>query len=167
MEDSENESLIAKERIEGHWNSLNCDPDGDENVAEICGSQPNPNKPLASSEIETIDEDRENPSLQTSGNCSGSTLLIVLGVLLPAIVVSIMAVNWAQLISPECKNKNMGQIVLIISVSIGLVSIIVLLCLRQRNFKSELSEHKTSITFLKIKLISLYIFGLGHMFHCG
>lgn len=38
MEDSENESLIAKERIEGHRNSLNCDPDGDENVAVICGS---------------------------------------------------------------------------------------------------------------------------------
>lgn len=91
----------------------------------------------------------------------------MLGVLLQAIVVSIMAVNWAQLISPECENKNIGQIVLIISVSIGLVSIIVLLCLRQRNFKSELSEHKTSITFLKIKLISLYIFGLGYMFHCG
>lgn len=90
----------------------------------------------------------------------------MLGVLLQAIVVSIMAVNWAQLISPECENKKMGQIFLIISVSIGLVSIIVLLCLRQRNFKSKLSEHKTNITFLKIKLISLFIFGLGYMFHC-
>lgn len=31
---------------------------------------------LASSEIETIDEDRENPSLQTSGNCSGKISLV-------------------------------------------------------------------------------------------
>lgn len=28
---------------------------------------------IASSEIETIDEDRGNHSLQTSGNCSGKT----------------------------------------------------------------------------------------------
>lgn len=91
----------------------------------------------------------------------------MLGVLLQAIVVSIMAVNWAQLISPECENENMVQIVLMISISIGLISVVVLLFLRQRNSRSELPEHKTSITFLKIKLISLYIFGLGYMFHCG
>lgn len=93
--------------------------------------------------------------------------MIVLGVLLQGIVVSIMAVNWAQLISPECENENMVQIVLMISISIGLISVVVLLFLRRRNSKSELSEHKTSITFLKIKLISLYIFGLGYTFHCG
>lgn len=91
----------------------------------------------------------------------------MLGVLLQAIVVSVMAVNWAQLISPRCKNENRVQIVLIISVSIGSVSTVVLLCLRQKKFKAERSEHKTSITFLKIKLIALYIFGLGYMFHCG
>lgn len=91
----------------------------------------------------------------------------MLGVLLQAIVVSVMAVNWAQLISPRCENENMVQIVLIISVSIGSVSIVVLLCLRQKKFKTERSEYKTSIKFLKIKLVSLYIFGLGYMFHCG
>lgn len=33
-------------KIVDHRNSVNCDPDDDENVAEICGSQPNSNKPL-------------------------------------------------------------------------------------------------------------------------
>lgn len=33
-------------KIVGNRNNVNCDPDGDENVAEICGNQPNPNEPL-------------------------------------------------------------------------------------------------------------------------
>lgn len=33
-------------KILGHRNSLNGDPDDDENVAVICGNQPNPNEPL-------------------------------------------------------------------------------------------------------------------------
>lgn len=78
-----------------------------------------------------------------------------------------MVVNWAQLISPECENENMVLIVLLISISIGLISVVGLLILRQINFKLEPSENKTSITFLKIKLISMYIFGLGYIFHCG
>lgn len=91
----------------------------------------------------------------------------MLGVLLLGIVVSIMAVNWAQLISPECENENMVLIVLLISISIGLISVVGLLISRQIHFKLEPSENKRSITFLKIKLISMYIFGLGYIFHCG
>lgn len=91
----------------------------------------------------------------------------MLGVLLQAIVVSIMVVNWAQLISPECENENMVLIVLLTSISIGLISVVGLLILRQINFKLEPTENKTSITFLKITLISMYIFGLGYIFHCG
>lgn len=90
--------------------------------------------------------------------------LVVLGVVVLAIVVSIMAVNWANLIYSECDSEIMVLAVLLTFQLIGVFCVIVLIYLRKTASDMNL---KTKDTFLKIKLISMYIFGVGYLFHCG
>lgn len=97
---------------------------------------------------------------------SGSTQLVALGVVLLAVIVTIMAVNWAKLITDVCKSEKMVLLVLIVFISIGVVCVFGLLIFRICH-KRSVEIHTTQITFFRIKLISMYIFGLGFLFHCG
>lgn len=97
---------------------------------------------------------------------SGLPHLVVIGVVALAIVGSIMAVNWAKLIYPECESNIMVLGVLITFHIIGLLSVWYLIYSRINQWQDD-ENLSTGNTFLKIKLISLYIFGLGYMFHCG
>lgn len=90
---------------------------------------------------------------------------VVFGVIVHAVVVSIMVVNWAELIFKKCESETMVLVILLIFSSIGLFSTGVLLWFRRKKYEN-LSETKR-ITFLKIKLISLYVFGIGYLFHCA
>lgn len=90
---------------------------------------------------------------------------VVFGVIVHAVVVSIMAVNWAELIFMKCESEQMVLVILIIFSSTGFICTALLLFLRGKKY-NIFSETK-GITFLKIKLISLYVFGIGYMFHCG
>lgn len=90
--------------------------------------------------------------------------LVVLGVVVLAIVVSIMAVNWANLIYPECESEKMVLAVLLTFQSIGVICVLFLIYFRKKASDMNLT---TKDTFLKIKLISVYIFGVGYLFHCG
>lgn len=175
MEDSEKESLIAKERIEGHRNSLNGDPDDDENVAVICGNQPNPNEPLASSEIETIDEDRENPSLQTSGNCSaaqfhGATSKTSKAIWIVGATIAILAppciVSFLDRVSDNSEKEMYVAIVLIVSHLFGALPVAILGKIRPKGERIECFNRR-GISFLKMKLISMYFFGTCYFLHCG
>lgn len=95
---------------------------------------------------------------------SGVPHLVVLGVVVLAIVVSIMAVNWANLIYPECESEKMVLAVLLTFQSIGVICVLFLIYFRKKASDMNLT---TKDTFLKIKLISVYIFGVGYLFHCG
>lgn len=75
-----------------------------------------------------------------------------------------MAVNWAKLVYPECESQIMVLAVLITFHVIGLLSVWYLIYSRINHKDKNLT---TGNSFLKIKLISMYIFGLGYMFHCG
>lgn len=97
---------------------------------------------------------------------SGLPHLVVIGVVALAIVGSIMAVNWAKLIYPKCESNIMVLGVLITFHIIGLLSVWYLIYSRINQCRDD-ENLSTGNTFLKIKLISLYIFGLGYMFHCG
>lgn len=110
-----------------------------------------------------------------SNNCNGGVIcifhffsgvphLVVLGVVVLAIVVSIMAVNWANLIYPECESEKMVLAVLLTFQSIGVICVLFLIYFRKKASDMNLT---TKDTFLKIKLISVYIFGVGYLFHCG
>lgn len=82
MKNNDNEPLIPEQRHQGYRNSVNFDPNADEIVDEIYGNQRNPNEPFASGEIATNDQERGNPSLQNSGNCSDSKSSLGLYVIL-------------------------------------------------------------------------------------
>lgn len=91
--------------------------------------------------------------------------MVALGVVLLAIVVSIMVINWAKLIFKKCDSEKMVLDVLIAFSVFGLCSIIALIFAR---FGYGRYVHNSKgIPFLKIKLISMNIFGVGFMFHCG
>lgn len=92
--------------------------------------------------------------------------MVALGVVLLAVIVTIMAVNWAKLISDECHSESIVLIVLLIFIIVGLISVWMLLFLRIRCNRS-VEIHTTEMAFLRIKLISMYIFGLGFLLHCG
>lgn len=81
---------------------------------------------------------------------------VVFGVIVHAVVVSIMAVNWAELIFMKCESEQMVLVILIIFSSTGFICTALLLFLRGKKY-NIFSETK-GITFLKIKLISLYVF---------
>lgn len=102
---------------------------------------------------------------------SGSTHLVVLGVVIVAIVVSIMTIHWAKIIYEECYSDRMVYLLLIVLSALGLVSGVFLISLRFKR-KTELcvfsiSNHTTGITFMKIKLVFMFIFGICYLFHCG
>lgn len=90
---------------------------------------------------------------------------VVFGVIVHAFVVSIMVVNWAELIFKKCESETMVLVILLFFSFIGLLSTAFLLWFRRKKYEN-LSETKR-ITFLKIKLISLYVFGIGYLFHCA
>lgn len=96
---------------------------------------------------------------------SGSTFLVVLGVVILALVVSIMAMHWAKLIYEDCYSDMIVFCLLIVVSSLGIISILILLFLPLCN--SDNFIHTPGITFFKIKLVFMYIFGLGYLFHCG
>lgn len=77
-----------------------------------------------------------------------------------------MAVNWTRLISDKCESEGIVLVVLLIFILFGVGCVWLLLALRICCNRS-LVIHTTKISFLTIKLISMYIFGLGFLFHCG
>lgn len=85
-----------------------------------------------------------------------------LGVIVLAIVGSIITFNWAKLIYPECESKIMLLEVLIAFHMIGFVCVLILIYSRLNPDDIYLN---TKNTFLKIKFISMNIFGLGYLFH--
>lgn len=91
--------------------------------------------------------------------------MVALGVVILAIVVSIMVINWAKLIFNKCTSENMVLWALFVFSLIGLFSIIGLIA--ARFLKDRYKHNSKGIPFLKIKLISMNIFGVGFMFHCG
>lgn len=92
--------------------------------------------------------------------------MVVLGVILMAVVVTIMAVNWAKLISKKSKSELMVLWALFLCSLFGLICVVILIILRII-FERRVTGKKIRITFLRIKLISMYVFGLGYLFHCG
>lgn len=175
MEDNDNESLIPKRRLQGYRKSVNCYPDGDEIVAEICGNQPNPNEPFASSENETIDEDRGNPSLQTRGNCSatqftGVTSKASIATWIVGATIAIFAppiiVNSLDRVSDDSEKEMYVAIVLIVSHLFGALPVAILGKIRPKGERIECFNRR-GISFLKMKLISMYFFGTCYFLHCG
>lgn len=77
-----------------------------------------------------------------------------------------MAVNWARLISDDCESEGIVLVVLLIFIIFGVICVWLLLALRI-HCKSSLVIHTTKISFLTRKLISMYLFGLGFLIHCG
>ena len=112
---------------------------------------------------------------------SETLLVIVAGVGLLAFVVTIMVVNWARLIFDKEVSKTVVLSVLIIFNSLGLIGVLYLgcnyffKCSCNTNLDSEsavqaLNNDDSSpreFTFFKIKLMSLYFFGLCYLFHSG
>ena len=100
--------------------------------------------------------------------------MVVLGVVVLAIVVSIMVVNWAKLIFEEDISNVMVLIVLITANSSGVLGLLSLACYRfyewhKANLENEsiLSRPNVKeITFLKVKLFSMILFGLCYIIHC-
>ena len=105
---------------------------------------------------------------------SGTLLLVVLGVVVLAVVVSIMVVNWAKLIFEEDISNVMVLIVLITANSSGVLGLFSLACFRfyewyRANPETERVLRKPNvkeITFLKVKRFSMVVFGLCYIMHC-
>ena len=105
---------------------------------------------------------------------SGTLLLVVLGVVVLAVVVSIMVVNWAKLIFEEDISNVMVLIVLITANSSGVLGLFSLACYRfyewyRANPETERVLRKPNvkeITFLKVKRFSMVVFGLCYIMHC-
>lgn len=92
--------------------------------------------------------------------------MVVFGVVILAIVVSIMAIHWANLIyDDDCSSEKMVLWLLIVVSALGIISVLILIIFRFWN--GDNSIHTSGITFLKIKLVFMYIFGLGYLSHCG
>ena len=108
---------------------------------------------------------------------SETLLVIVAGVGLLAFVGTIMVVNWARLIFDKKVAKTVVSSVLIFFNSLGLIGVLYLGC--SHFFNCSCNTHTDSksdetddsspreFTFFKIELMSLYLFGLCYLFHCG
>ena len=94
--------------------------------------------------------------------------MVVLGVVVLAIVVSIMVVNWAKLIFEEDISNVMVLIVLIITSSSGVLGLFSLACFRFYEWHKATLENERilsrpnvkEITFLKVKRFSVVVLGL-------
>lgn len=76
-----------------------------------------------------------------------------------------MAVHWANLLYPKCYSEFIVLLLLLVTSILGIIFALILICVR---FKKCIVKPRMSMnTFLIFKLISMYIFGLGFMFHCG
>lgn len=73
-------------------------------------------------------------------------------------------VNWLKVINHECDSEIQVLAVLITFNSIGTFCVGYLIYSRTKNNDMNLTTKNIS---LKIKLISMYIFGVGYLFHCG
>lgn len=93
--------------------------------------------------------------------------MVVLGVVVLAVVVSIMVVNWAKLIYKKCYSDRMVLSVLITFNVIGVIFVAILSYLRAKHSGFGNRKNRRKLTFLKIKLFSMYIFGICYLFHCG
>lgn len=88
-----------------------------------------------------------------------------------------MVVNWARLIFDKKVAKTVVSSVLIFFNSLGLIGVLYLGC--SHFFNCSCNTHTDSksdetddsspreFTFFKIELMSLYLFGLCYLFHCG
>lgn len=76
-----------------------------------------------------------------------------------------MAVHWANLLYPECYSELIVLCILCGSSSLGLLFALILIFVRLQ--KCTVKQKMSMNTFLIFKLISMYVFGLGFMFHCG
>lgn len=76
-----------------------------------------------------------------------------------------MAVHWANLLYPKCYSELIVLSLLLVTSILGFCFALILIYVR---FKKCIVKPKMSMnTFLIFKLISMYVFGLGFMFHCG
>lgn len=98
---------------------------------------------------------------------SETLLVIVAGVGLLAFVVTIMVVNWARLIFKKEVATTVVSSVLIFFNLLGLIGVLYLGCSHVFNGSSNTHKDTESDEFFKIKLMSLYLFGLCYLFHCG
>lgn len=92
--------------------------------------------------------------------------MVVFGVVVLAIVVSIMAIHWAKLLYEDCYSDKLIYWLLVIVSAVGIISVSILIILRFKNCANSIHT-SSGITFLKIKLVFMYIFGVGYLFHCG
>lgn len=92
--------------------------------------------------------------------------MVVVGVVVLAIVVSIMAIHWAKLLYEDCYSDKLIFWLLVIASLAGIFFLSILIFLRFNNFDNSIHT-SSGITFLKIKLVFMYIFGVGYLFHCG
>lgn len=80
-------------------------------------------------------------------------------------------IHWAKIIYEECYSDRMVYLLLIVVSALGLISVFFLICLRfKRNTNLcvfSISNQTTGITFMKIKLVFMFIFGICYLFHCG
>lgn len=76
-----------------------------------------------------------------------------------------MAIHWAKLIYKDCHSEMIVFWLLVLVSALGIILVLFLTFLRCRN--KDYFIHTPGITFLKIKLVFMYIFGLGYLFHCG
>ncbi|XP_022304728.2 uncharacterized protein LOC111111853 isoform X1 [Crassostrea virginica] len=119
------------------------------------------------------ESEEENTSANTEQS-SGTLLMVVLGVVVLALVVSIMVVNWAKLIFEEDISNVMVLIVLITANSSGVLGLFSLACFRIYEWHKAKLENKRipnrpnvkEITFLKVKRFSMVLFGLCYIIHC-
>jgi hypothetical protein len=91
----------------------------------------------------------------TAGN-----VYVTLGVLILAVVFSIMLVNWMRLVYEKITSEQMVLGVLLIFIIIGFLSICIL-------YRKSKYEHCTRQNyFISIKLVFLFVFGYCFIGHC-
>lgn len=99
---------------------------------------------------------------------SGTLLTVALGVIFLAILLSIMVVNWAKLMRKKYVSENMVLLALIVVNGSGFLCVWILgFCRLSENGHTIRQDTNIKITFIKIKLFSMYFFGSCYLFHCG
>lgn len=107
----------------------------------------------------------------TLGFISGILTLVVLGVVVLAIMFSIMVVNWAKLTFNQEVQEIAVLVFLILLNGFGLVCVCLLgLFYSKSTVDENSSSHKRDskkLHFPEKKLLAIYFFGFGYLFHCG
>lgn len=96
---------------------------------------------------------------------SGGVVFVILGIIFLIVAIAMMANHRLKWLKNYYRNELIVIIIFLISNVFGILGFLFLIYLRCRI--SSVRIYTTEFTFSKLKLILLYIFGIGYMFHSG